>query len=140
MECKEASKGNLQEETCNEELRRCVAYFAERKVYGKLFCKVREKYASLGHLGGTVQVTGLDEEECRQLGGFFQKDYLGKKTVVISYAAMEKALENSRFSGLRWEDILWEYFGEALVVKKEQALAEKEKESSSLHGSWKRYR
>ena len=117
----------MQEEACQEELHRCVAYFAEREVYRKLFGKVREKYASLGHFGGTVQMTGLNEEECRQLGGFFQKDYSGKKTVGISYAAMEKALENSRFSGLRWEDILREYFGEALVVKKEQALAEKEK-------------
>lgn len=33
---------------------------------------------------------------------------------------MEKALETSRFAGLRWEDILEGYFGEELVGKKEQ--------------------
>lgn len=127
MESRETRNGELQEGIQEKELDRCVAYFTEREIYKSLFCKMREKYASLGHLGGTVHLTGLREEDCRQLSGFFQKDYFGKKTAVISYTAMEKALENSRFSGLRWENILQAYFGEDLVVKKEKTLAEKEK-------------
>lgn len=107
-----------------QKLEECVQYFKQRKVYDKLFLKMRDKYRSLGHFGGTVQLSGLDQEECRQLGGFLQKDYVGKKTVSISAAAMEKALENSRFAGLEWEDILQSYFQEEMVGKKEQRLQE----------------
>lgn len=110
----------------DDTMQQCVAYFRERTVYGKLFSKFRDKYASLGHLGGTVQLGRLQPDECLHLGGFFQKDYTGKKTITISYTAMEKALQNSRFAGLDWEDILREYFGEELCVKKEQRLAELE--------------
>ena len=102
------------------QLEECIRYFRQRKIYNKLFREVVDKYRSLGHFGGTVQLSGLSREDCRLLGGFFQKDYEGKKTVTISTAAMEKALENSRFAGLRWEDILQGYFGEELVGRKEQ--------------------
>ena len=107
----------------DEKLQRCIAYFKERPIYRKLFEKVREKYAILGHLGGTVVLTGLTDEDRRQLGGFFQKDFAEKKTITISYTAMEKALENSRFAGLKWEEILKGYLGEELIAKKEQKLA-----------------
>lgn len=105
----------------NESLmQECIAYFKERPVYRKLFKKIREKYVGLGHFGGTVQLTGLSQEERQQLGGFFQKDYMGKKVITISAVSMQKALEGSRFQGLEWEDILQEYFQEELVAKKEQ--------------------
>ena len=107
-----------------KKLTECISYFNERKVYKKLFLKVREKYISLGHFGGSVQLYGLDQEERKQLGGFFQKDYLRTKSVTVSAAAMEKALANSRFAGLKWEDILRCYFGEELVGKKEQKMQE----------------
>lgn len=127
MEQSEALSGDVKNEETgqmgDEELQKCIAYFKERTVYRKLFGKVREKYAGLGHLGGTVQLTGLDDEERRQLGGFFQRDYSEKKTITISYTAMEKALSGSRFDGLKWEEILRGYFGEELTVKKELKLA-----------------
>lgn len=112
----------------------CISYFREREVYRTLFIKVREKYASLGHFGGSVRMSGLSREQLGQLGGFFQKDYIGQKTVTISFAAMEKALENSRFSCLAWEDILREYFGEELWVNKEQKLAEREEQNRFFAG------
>lgn len=106
--------------TVSMELQQCIAYFEDRAVYRKLFNKVREKYASLGHLGGAVQLSGLNEEERSQLGGFFQKDFSSDKTVTVTFASMERALEHSRFAGLDWEDILRGYFGEELIAKKEQ--------------------
>lgn len=101
-------------------LESCIGYFRERSVYRRLFSRIRDKYISLGHFGGTVQLTGLSAEEKQQLGGFFQKDYTGNKTVTISAAGMEQALQKSRFAGLKWDDILREYFKEELVGKKEQ--------------------
>lgn len=108
------------------QLEECIRYFRQRKIYDRLFVKVAEKYHSLGRFGGTVRLSGLCTEDCRQLGGFFQKDYEGQKTVTISAAAMEKALAGSRFAGLSWEDILQGYFGGELVGRKAQRQKEKE--------------
>ncbi len=108
------------------QLEECIRYFRRRKIYDRLFVKVAEKYHSLGRFGGTVRLSGLCTEDCRQLGGFFQKDYEGQKTVTISAAAMEKALAGSRFAGLSWEDILQGYFGRELVGRKVQKQKEKE--------------
>lgn len=109
-----------------KQLEECIRYFRQRKIYDKLFVKVADKYRSLGHFGGSVRLSGLCAEDCRQLGGFFQKDYEGQKTVTISAAAMEKALADSRFAGLSWEEILRGYFGRELVGRKEQKQKDKE--------------
>ena len=122
-----------------QKLEQCVSYFREREVYRRLFDGVREKYAGLGHFGGSVQLSGLSAEQCRQLGGFFQKDYIGQKTVTISFAEMEKALTNSRFQGLTWEEILTEYFGEELFIKKEQKLAERKKREQYFGEIWEEF-
>lgn len=107
-------------ENNRELLAECIAYFRERPVYGRLFGAVWEKYRSLGHLGGSVTLTGLAAEDARQLGGFLQKNYEGKRTVTVSARALEKALAGSRFGPLAWEEILQAYFGEALVSKSQQ--------------------
>lgn len=80
---------------------------------------MREKYASLGHFGGKIVLTKLTLEEKIQLGGFLQKDYNDNKTITLSMTALQKALEESRFSDFTWEEIVEQYFGEPLLVKKE---------------------
>lgn len=101
-------------------LEECVAYFRERPVYGRLFQAVWEKYRGLGHLGGSVTLSGLSAEDARQLGGFLQKNCEGKRTLAVSANTLEKALADSRFSTLTWEEILQAYFGKALVSKSQQ--------------------
>lgn len=108
-------------------LEECVAYFKARPVYRKLFLKMRDKYAGLGHFGGTVTLVGLSREEKTQLSGFFQKDYTVNKTITISAKLMERCLESSKFSELDWKMILEAYFGKRLEVKKDVERAENEK-------------
>ena len=107
----------------NDLLEECMLYFKARPVYKKLFLKMRDKYAGLGHFGGTAMLTSLSREEKSQLGGFFQRDYTSNKTITISADLMKKCLESSKFAGLTWELILETYFGEPLQVKKEIELA-----------------
>lgn len=101
-------------------MKECVDYFKSRPVYNRLFQKVREKYASLGHMGGTVTLMKLTEEDRQQLGGFFKKDYHGSRSVTISWELMQRALADSKFAQLQWEDILECYFGEPLESKRER--------------------
>lgn len=104
------------EASCMEE---CLDYFRKRPVYGKVFAKIREKTVGLGHFGGKVIFTSLTQQEKEELEGFFQKSFRNQKTVTISAALMQKALDTSRFSSLHWEAILEAYFGEPLVGKQE---------------------
>ena len=84
----------------------CRAYFLERSVYKKLFAKIQEKYAGIGHFGGTFLLDDLTKEEKEQLGGFLQKDFSGQKNVRVTAKQMEKALQSSRFCNFTWEEIL----------------------------------
>lgn len=113
-----------------KQLEECIRYFRERKVYDRLFEKMAGKYRSLGHFGGTVRLSGLSREDCLHLGGFFQKDFQGQKSVAISAAAMEKALAGSRFADLSWEEILRGYFGEEMTGRKER----KQQENAEREG------
>ena len=74
----------------NDLLEECMLYFKARPVYKKLFLKMRDKYAGLGHFGGTAMLTSLSREEKSQLGGFFQRDYTSNKTITISADLMKK--------------------------------------------------
>lgn len=113
-----------------KKLAECLDYFRQRPVYEKLFQKFREKYASLGHMGGKVVLSGLTLEEKQQLGGFLQKDYTENKTVTVSAELLEKRLGESRFSGISGETLLRAYFGKKLTVKKEEKQKEEEKRNA----------
>ena len=108
-------------------LEACVSYFRERPVYQKLFEKCYEKYKSLGRFGGNVVLTGLSERDRQHLGGFLQKCFSGQKRVTVSLEGMEKALKNSRFSELTWEEILETYLGAPLISRKESKKLEETK-------------
>lgn len=97
----------------------CKQYFESRPVFGRLFQKMREKYASLGHLGGYVVLTDVTREEAEQLGGFLQKDYQNNTTIRVSMDLLKKALKNSKFSEFTWEEILEKFFSQPLVIKKQ---------------------
>ena len=62
-------------------LQEAIIYFKKYPVFHKIFSGFRKKYESLGHLGGTVIIKNLTNDEKMQLSGFFQKDfYKNKKT------------------------------------------------------------
>lgn len=106
--------------------RECKTYFQERAVYKKLFAKIQEKYAGIGHFGGTFLLNDLTREEKEQLGGFFQKDFSGQKSVRITAKQMEKALQNSRFCDFTWKEILELCLEKPLLIKKEEKQKEEQ--------------
>ncbi len=115
----------------------CLAYFRERPIYRKLFQKMRNKYESLGHMGGKVVLTGLSREDKLHLGGFLQKDFADNKTVTVSVEAFEKCLAGSRFSGISLEELLTMYFGSTMTAKKEERQKEIEKREEFFESLWK---
>lgn len=77
-------------------------------------------------------------EDYRRMNAYSWEDFFRKiipeRKLTVSYTAMERALRSSRFAGLCWEDILKEYFGEELCVRKEQKIAEQEQRMQYFSG------
>ena len=107
-------------------LKDAVSYFSSIKIYDTVFKKFLKKYKSLGHFGGTIKLPSLTSEDKLDLSGFFQKPL--SKINSISFKDMEKALENSRFCSLTWEEIFQEYFNTELLSNKEKNQIEKEQQ------------
>lgn len=99
----------------------CVSYFKSTPGFRRTFQSIREKYVSLGKIGGTVVLTNLKEEEKEALTGFFRKDYY-KKNTSFKVEAFIKALNNTKFQDVDFNKVLEGYFEEKLLSKKEQEL------------------
>lgn len=107
-------------------LKQAISYFKKHTVYGKLFAVMRKKYAVRGQLCGVFVLDDLTVEEKNTLSGFVGKDLGKEKTVKIPFSALCKALEKSRFFGLRWEEILESHTGTPLLANKEKQRRQKE--------------
>ena len=108
------------EEEKQKMLQECLAYFRERPVYQKVFTKLKNKYESLGYIGGKAVLTDLTAADKIQLGGFLQRDYTENRSVTISATAFEEHLSKSRFSDVSLEELLQAYFGAEMRAKKEE--------------------
>lgn len=111
-------------------LQEAIIYFKKYPVFHKIFSGFRKKYESLGHLGGTVIIKNLTNDEKMQLSGFFQKDFYKNKTISISMQRMQKALKDSKFESLEWIDIFEGYFEHKMIWKKE--ILQRENETQKL--------
>lgn len=107
-------------------LEQAISYFRKYNVYGRLFASMREKYASLGHLGGSFVLSGLTEDERGVLSGFTGMDLGTEPSVRISFAKLKRALSKSRFGACTWEEILTAYENKPLVVRKEERSRQRE--------------
>lgn len=107
----------------------CADYFKNTPGLRRSLEKIKEKYESLGHLGGSIQLFHLKEEEKEALSAYFQKDYY-KKSAQISVMSFGKALNRTRFEGVDFMEVLECYFGEKLQSKKERHLQYEEAKKS----------
>lgn len=100
--------------------REAVAYFRNRPGFNRLFCALKEKYRSLGTLGGRIRLADLTPEERAVLAGFLRKDFTGKTEAVIKVADLVTALGWTKFRQLNLEEILQGYWDEELLSKQEE--------------------
>ncbi len=104
----------------DDKLKECIAYFKKGGGYTRLFKAVKEKYISLGHMGGTLQLRNLRPEEKTALQNLLVKDFSHKKNMEISIGKIEKALLNTRFEAFSLLEIVEAYFQEELITKGEE--------------------
>ncbi|KAB3529803.1 TIGR02679 family protein [Alkaliphilus serpentinus] len=101
-------------------LNQCVDYFKSNIGYRRLFYKIRDKYYSLGSMGGTVVLTNLANEEKEALSSLLRKDFRKQKSASIKVESIQKALSGTKFEELKLQDIIEAYFNEELIYKKDQ--------------------
>ncbi|KHE67441.1 TIGR02679 family protein [Halobacillus sp. BBL2006] len=102
-----------------------VAFFRSEPFH-RLFDDFRNKYQSLGRIGGSVSIKEYTESEVEAIAGFLGKSPEEVWSSRVSLSAFEKRLLDTKFEGLSLVEILEQYFGETLVSNAKQA-AEKER-------------
>lgn len=121
---------NKQDEHHEENIKKALEYF-KKPGFRRLLEGFRKRYISLGHLGGTVTLCSLKEEEQDALEGFLRMNCHGKKSLTVSVQKMEKSLLETRFSDITFEELLFRYFPKNMVPKKElEELKEKQRKDN----------
>ena len=113
-----------------ELLRDCVRYFKDNPGFARVFSQIKEKYRSLGKIGGQICIPNLSQQEKDSLSGLLREDYSRQNQATIRLSDFQKALQKTRFAGLSLEDILKAYYAEEdlLSKKEEQQLFLQERE------------
>lgn len=111
----------------NTNLEQALEYF-KQPAFQRIFGGLKERYISLGRIGGTVTLSNLEEREIDVLEGFFQVDCHNREKLVISADRMEKALLQTRFSNISLEELLNGYFPNGMVSKKDKVKKERQQE------------
>jgi len=96
-----------------------LGFFKENTGYRRLFEAFRQKYRSLGRIGGHVRLSNLSREEREVLTCHFRKDYARQNSAGVSLLKFEASLANTKFEGYSLKEILEAYFGQPLTCKKE---------------------
>ncbi|MBQ3513148.1 MAG: DUF2399 domain-containing protein [Lachnospiraceae bacterium] len=121
---------NFQNKQHEENIKKALEYF-KQPGFRRLLEGFRKRYVSLGHLGGTVTLHSLKEEEQDALEGFLGMNCHDKKSLTVSAQKMEKSLLETRFSDITLEELLFQYFPKDMVPKKElEELREKERKEN----------
>lgn len=102
-------------------MNRKIRVFKEEPGFHKLFLVFKEKYRSLGRVGGTVSLKAFNEVELESIAGFLgqPKEILQRKGS-IALLDFEKELSNTGFSDYTLLQVLEEVLQETIVTKKEK--------------------
>ncbi|MCL6559451.1 MAG: TIGR02679 family protein, partial [Firmicutes bacterium] len=98
-------------------LRQAVEYFKQEKGFHRLLNQCIKKYQSLGRIGGSVKLEALTDIERNALSSLLRRDYSKQKSVTVALEDIEKALRNTRFSGIGLKELLEGYKGEDILTR-----------------------
>jgi uncharacterized protein (TIGR02679 family) len=121
-------------------MNRDVNVFREEPGFLKLFSRFKEKYRSLGRVGGTVNVRDFTEAELESVAGFLgiAADVLRNKGNV-SLLSFEKAREQTPFKNYAFVELLEVVLEETIITKTEEQHLEQEKERRFIESLFLRF-
>ncbi|WP_394239153.1 TIGR02679 family protein [Niallia oryzisoli] len=110
-----------------------IQLFRTEPGFLKLFTQFKEKYRSLGRIGGTVSLKSFSQIEVESIAGFLgqHSDKLLQKGS-ISLLEFEKELTHTGFSDYSLFQLLEEVLGETILSKKEEVGRRQTEEDSFI--------
>ncbi|MFR4948657.1 TIGR02679 domain-containing protein [Thomasclavelia spiroformis] len=98
-------------------LKECIEYFKHPgfKRFNQAWIK---KYQSLGHLGGQITLFNLSSLEKETIGAFLGTD-LSNGTLKISYRKFNQLLQETKFEGIDYLDVLNHLDNKPIITNKE---------------------
>lgn len=109
-----------------DKLKDAIDYFKNETGYTRLFEKFAAKIESIGHIGGTITITNLTDNEKRVLRNWFGRDYSKKKSTTVSLNKFEKQLDDTRFQDVNFYKVIEGVVGRAIFYKKDVKQIEEE--------------
>lgn len=108
--------------------------------FARLLTAMGEKYRRFGEIKGQFVLEQATSAEREALGGFLQKNFQHQQTIMVTAGQLRKALAQTPYGELTWEEILRSYFGDNLQTTKEarqqKAEAFEQFLESALEGFW----
>ncbi|KDR95008.1 TIGR02679 family protein [Peptoclostridium litorale DSM 5388] len=114
-------KCSKSDDSYNGLVQKAAGYFKSSKGFDRLFEKMKDKYRSMGRIGGSVKLLDLSEEEKESLTGLLGKNCY-KPRISIKLEKVQSALENTPFSGVSLVDLICEYFEEDVLTREAEKL------------------
>jgi len=110
-----------------------IDIFKEEPGFLKLFSLFKEKYRSLGRVGGNVPINSFQQKELESIAGFLgiPTDELIKKGS-IGLAAFEKELRSTGFADYDLLKLMEELLQESILTKKEEIEREQAEEKQFI--------
>ena len=99
-------------------LEECVLYFKSNKAYKRILTEVKEKYISIGTLGGTIKLENITEDEKKALTDLLGGKFFLKKSNIVKVKDIVEALKFTKFEDVDFYEMLCLYFGEEILIKK----------------------
>jgi len=106
-----------------------IDYFSNNDTYHRLFSLFRNKYESLGRIGGTIKLDAFSDEDLKTIACFFGLMATDlKQKGKISLEGFEKQLQSTKFAGVSLKQLLEAYFNEPLISKRERKQLKEQKQ------------
>lgn len=115
-------------------LNECIKYFKSSPGFKRLFEGIREKYRSLGAIGGTVVLKNPAPIEREAVSGLLKRDCYSSKSISAKVESIIKALDGTRFQGVDFEKVLKGYWGGDLISKKDERDAYEDEKDNFFSG------
>ncbi len=106
-----------------------AAYLKTKKGLTRLMNKLKEKYIALSRPSGTVIINNITEEESTDISNLLGKRIKKEDNLKTSFKEITKKINQGKYNGFNWEELLYAYFEEKLITKKERNLNKQEEEN-----------
>lgn len=103
-------------------------YLKSKKGLSRLMKALKEKYISLSRPSGSVVINKLTEEESKDISNLLGKRIDKEETLKTSFKEITKKINEGKYNGFIWQELLDIYFNENIKTKEEQKQTNKQEE------------